>query len=476
MADENKVKLAEQLFKRGNDAGKSGNFDYAVDCFLKCVKCVPEKLLYRQALRIAERKKYNDNGKGAGMTSMLSMQGAKLKVRTAKGRKKWLEVAEAAEDGLAINPWDVALLYDLSVACKELEFLDCALWVAETAAEITKDRKDVFWLLSELYEATNQFNKAVNALDLVRKIDPNDHEAASKARQMQASETIQRSEAANATRNQTARGAAPSAQPQSDRPAARGAESFEDRLRREANEILERLRADPTNSSIYVQAGDAFRRLGDLEQSVKLYQRGYDVTEGRDQDIKVKLLDCQIDRYRRKQEQLKEQIDRFDRSAPDARERAEQLKQAYAVCNAEVVKREVELYRFRLELNPEDFSANLELGTRYLKLSQPDEAIKVLQQARNDPRIKWQALCWLGVAFWRKKNYPLAEKNLAEAAMILPDGNEDAKKEVFYYRGRVAEDRGERMAAVDYFNEIAAIDFGYRDVSKRLDELNAQES
>ncbi|MGL5095491.1 MAG: tetratricopeptide repeat protein, partial [Planctomycetia bacterium] len=153
--NDNKAKIAADCFKRGSDSFNKGQFDYAIEMFLQATKLQPEKVLYRQSLRGAEYKKYNDNKTGATMAS-LRMQGSKLNVKQLKVRKKWDEVIVAAEEGLKVNPWDSSLQYEIANACLELDMPDVAVWVMERAVETTRDNADNFRLLADAYEAAKQ--------------------------------------------------------------------------------------------------------------------------------------------------------------------------------------------------------------------------------------------------------------------------------------------------------------------------------
>src|SRR5205085_103163 len=131
MTDPNK-NIAVQCFKAGNLAVEKGNFDYATKMYGTSVKVDPASLVYRQALRGAQQKMYGDNGTGA---SMAKMQLVTLKPRLAKARrnKDWKGLSEGAEEGLAINPWDVQCNTDLGDACRELDYDEVAVFAYQQA-------------------------------------------------------------------------------------------------------------------------------------------------------------------------------------------------------------------------------------------------------------------------------------------------------------------------------------------------------
>src|SRR5687768_17080917 len=55
---------AQTFFQYGNDAALKNNFAYAIDMYQRACKLDPGNLLYRQALRGIERKKFGgDPGK-----------------------------------------------------------------------------------------------------------------------------------------------------------------------------------------------------------------------------------------------------------------------------------------------------------------------------------------------------------------------------------------------------------------------------
>lgn len=449
---------ATKWFQTGSGAIARGDFDYAIKCFDECCKLLPGRLTYRQALRGAQRKKYADNGKGASMASVRSA-GSKTKMAYAKNRSKWADVVSAAEEVLGLNPWDVSTLYEEACALHKLEHPLVAIWVLETA----QDRKtaDVYRKLAELYEETEQFEKAIKAWEWVSKLDPKDESALSKQRQLAASATIQRGkyedDKKDGDQQTTSRSAAP--------------ETFEARLQREVREIEAKLEQDPNNPSLYRDLGENYRKLGNLEKAIEIYSKGVEATAGKDIDLSLRLKEAQVEPYRRKLAEAQPKWDALDK-AKDPQKAAE-FKANLDKLKASLFKREMEIYRLRIQSNPDDATAHLELGFRHLQFGEYDDAIKELQKGRGDTQRKWEALCHLGNAFWKKKNLALAERNLADALDNVPQNNEDARKQVLYYRGRVAQDAGDNNRALEFFNEIAAIDYEYRDVAKRIDAINS---
>lgn len=470
MSDDQKMTKAMECYNHGSNAVKQGNYDYAVAMYFTSTQLMPEKLLFRQSLRAAERKMYKENGKGVGRLSP-SLTIAKGKLQVAK-RGKPAGIMNAAEEVLKLNPWDIAALYDLGAAAGELGFLDTAIWALETARDVDRQNADVWRLLGKYYEDDTQFDKAINAWEMVKKVDPSDQDAAAKARQLAASATIQKGKYEDKDDTKIK---------MHDAPKSAGAEdahnnptlSAEDRARADIAALEAKIASDPANVSLYSQLGDLLRRHHQTEKALAVFQKGLDASGGTDIDIRVKMLEAPIDHYKRNLQIIKSKFDQLDAGIPEQREKMEELKKKHNAILAEIAKREIELYRFKVASNPNDYTSFFELGHRLLKFGQLDDAIKALQQGRNDAQRKWEALFHLGVAFWKKKNFALAEKNLADALQEINPSDEEGKKRILYHRGRVAQDKGDTAVALENYNEVAAIDYGYADVSKRIDDLNA---
>ncbi|MEX0585842.1 MAG: hypothetical protein WD176_04320, partial [Pirellulales bacterium] len=102
-----------------------------------------------------------------------------------------------------------------------------------------------------------------------------------------------------------------------------------------------------------------------------------------------------------------------------------------------------------------------------------NEAIKYLQQARNDPKRKGQANFELGECFRLIKQYPLALGSYEAAIEALSNRDEEARKLALYWAGKVALLGTKDLdKASKHLNELAGMDFGFRDLSAVLDKLN----
>jgi tetratricopeptide (TPR) repeat protein len=101
------------------------------------------------------------------------------------------------------------------------------------------------------------------------------------------------------------------------------------------------------------------------------------------------------------------------------------------------------------------------------------EAIQAFQAARDETRQKSLVQLHLGESFQYLKQFPLALKSYEAAVAASDDFQVDTKKLALYRAGVLAAELKDREKAEKYLTELAALDFGYRDVAERLDKLAA---
>ncbi len=93
-----------------------------------------------------------------------------------------------------------------------------------------------------------------------------------------------------------------------------------------------------------------------------------------------------------------------------------------------------------------------------------------------DKRLETEVYVLMGECFLNESQVPLAKRQFEKA---LPNLNSHDDEELFktahYALGRIAEKNGERETAEDHYNEILAVDYGYRDVEKRMRSLGEEE-
>ena len=123
----------------------------------------------------------------------------------------------------------------------------------------------------------------------------------------------------------------------------------------------------------------------------------------------------------------------------------------------------------RVERNPTDLLYRYELGEQLLTAGHFTEAIPELQKARQNPNVRLKAMNLLAQCYTGKGMLDFAVRTFGEAIkeMVIMDAT---KKEMLYKLGLVHEKMGNKEKSLECMKEIYEIDYGYEDVSKRVEE------
>src|SRR5205814_10481642 len=116
----------------------------------------------------------------------------------------------------------------------------------------------------------------------------------------------------------------------------------------------------------------------------------------------------------------------------------------------------------RAEKFPTDLQIRFELGQLYFQAGKIMEAIQEFQKAQSNPNRRVKAMSYLGQCYARKNMNELAVRTMESALKEKLTWDEE-KKELAYNLGSVLEKMGKREDAKRQFEEIFAMDSGYRD-------------
>ncbi|HVL16321.1 MAG TPA: tetratricopeptide repeat protein [Gemmata sp.] len=464
-------RIAQDSFGKAREAIAGGQLDYAIALLLTCCRLDPANFYYRQTLRKTQKDKYGNNLRGSRL-AFLTTPRWKHRVKGAKRSREYLKALEFAEQVLCRNPWDLGTQLDMAEVFDALGLSDLAVFTLDQARQKYPRDATLNRALARLFEKRGDFQKAIVLWQLVKEVQPSDVEAAHKAKDLAARDTIAKGqyvEAATGTRESPVLG----------RIEARAVEK-QDRLGREADPLLKRIEADPTEPNLYVQLAAVYRRHGHPDRARDALQRGLGPT-GNAFQLQLELMDLDLAPVRQNLEhtearlrKLKEKVRAEDDTAgeePDELSEKE-LAQLRGRLLREINSREIELYRLKADRFPAELQHRIELGTRLLKADLVDEAIAELQQVRRDERLKWRAAMLLGVCFKRRNNWRLAQRNFEEALTAVPETEVSGRKELLYQLASGCAENGDLPRALDLGHELANLDFNFKNIGKLLDEWN----
>jgi tetratricopeptide (TPR) repeat protein len=451
---------AKTFFQYGNDAAMKGNLDYAIAMYRQACKCVPDNLMYRQSLRGVERKKFNNDPKKVGMLVGVKNQPLLMKAKSSRSKGRHNEALEHCEDAFANNPWDVAAAQVGAEAAEELGIGALSQWLLDSVQEVAAKGKDAdfFRFAAAIYEANESWHKAIACWEQVKKFNPNDQDVSRKINALSAASTIKRAGLDEAMEER----AKPVEETES-------MQAQLDKLKQAQltpeQRLVKEIIADPTATHAYVELAEMYRLRNDMEKAEKVLAKGIKANP-EDQALKQIYEDTQIGRLRRAIENQKHRV----QERPEDTEAAVKLDEL----NKMLDKYEIQAFRRRAGIHPEDSKVHYELGLILARTGAHDEAIPEFQLAARMatvPALKIQALLQMGLSFEANSAPKLAERNYKEAIKALEPEDQENFKALHYRLGRVGETLGNRESAEEHYNEVAAVDYTYLDVAERLRRL-----
>ncbi|OWK38105.1 tetratricopeptide repeat protein [Fimbriiglobus ruber] len=459
-------RVASENFERARQVVQTGNYDYAISLLTMCCRIEPGNFLYRQALRRAQKEKYGNNLRGSRF-AFLSVPRFKARVKAAKATRDYRKVLEHGEAVLARNPWDAGTQMDMAEAFDALGLTDLAVFTLDQARQKYPKDPTLNRALARLFEKRGDFQKAIVLWQIVKEAAPHDVEAAHKAKDLAASETIARGKY-----QETADGSQES--PVIGKMEASGTVK-QDKLTRDAGPLLKRIEADPTEASLYVQLAGVYRRHNQDDRARAVLQQGMGPT-GNHFSLQLELQELEVAPFRKSLEateaqlkKLKERIAAGDEPTGDE-PGEDDLRAARTRLIREISNREIEILRMKADRFPNDVGHRLELGIRLLKADRPEDAIPELQAAKRDEKHKGRAAMYLGACFRKRNNWRLAQRNFEEALAVLPATDQAGRKEVLYQLATGSAENGELARALDLGHDLANLDFAYKNIGNLLDD------
>jgi tetratricopeptide (TPR) repeat protein len=458
-------KIAVQNYERAKQVIPNRQFDYAIELLQTSCKIDPGHLPFRQLLRKVQKEKYGNNMRGSPF-GFLSMPRLKTRLKAAKASGDYLKVLEYGEQALSKNPWDQGTQIDMAEAFDALGLISPAVFSLDQARQKSPKDPTINRALARLFEKSGDFQKAIALWALVKEANPQDVEAAHKAKDLAASETIARGQYEDVmTGSKTS--------PVLDKMQEQQADKAE-KAERDTAALLKRIEADPTEPTLYVQLAAAYRKAGQFDRAKAVLQQGLGPTANHF-SLQSELLELDLVPVKQNlaaaEAKLRAAKGRpADAAVADDELSVADLERLRAKLMREINAREVDLFRARADRYPGDLSHRLELGLRLLRADNLDEAIAELQQARRDEKLKGRASMYLGQCFKKRANWRLAQRNFEEALAALPKGDDTSRKEVLYQLATGSAENGDLPRAIDLGHELANLDFGYRNIGTLLDQ------
>ena len=117
-----------------------------------------------------------------------------------------------------------------------------------------------------------------------------------------------------------------------------------------------------------------------------------------------------------------------------------------------------------------DFQSHYDLGVAFKEMGLLDEAIAELQKALRAPDGKLRTSEMLGICFFEKGAFGVAE-SILRRGLDLPASGDQERLGVLYWLGRALEQQGKKADARDLYGRVFAVDIRFLDAERRVKAL-----
>ncbi len=449
---------AQKLMENARVALERGNLDYVFEVTAQVLKLAPGCLPVRKLQRVAQLRQHKTKGGGFMAKTLSGLSTAPFMF--GGGKKEPAKLLEAADGFLAKDPASVPALKMLAEAAAGLGFPETVAFALDAIRELEPENRANLLALGEAWLAAAKPTEALKIADLILTTKPNDAEAQNLMRKASVAQTVAKHNWDQQTHYRDKLRDEAQAVSLEQQGKVKTADNMTQRL---LDEALERVAKEPNNLNHYRSVAQAYKQLGNLEQSLVWVRQARQQPVGRadaalekqEAELATAVIDQRV--------KAAEAAVAAAPSDPAAQAKMDAVRQELAEFKLTESTRYVERY-------PNDYVARHALGTLLLELGKVDAAIAQFQQAQKGPQVRIASLVGLGRCFKAKRLYDLAITQLSTAKTELGATLDDIKKDVVYELGACFEIMGKPEAAIAEFKLIYGEDIGFRDVA---DKINA---
>src|SRR5205807_2160074 len=227
--------------------------------------------------------------------------------------------------------------------------------------------------------------------------------------------------------------------------------------------------AEPANIDLARRLGALNEQKEDFEAAIGWYEYAANLTKGADAGLVRKASDLKTKSLEREIAAHEEFLSSHDPANELYGKRSEQLKTAKSKRAEIVIADALE----RVARNPTDLQLRFELGENLFNAGRFREALPELQRARQNPHARLKAMNLLGCCYNELEMLDLAVKQLEDVSKEILS-MDATKKEIVYNLGLVYERMGEQEKSLACMKQIYEVDYGYKDVARRVESSYAR--
>lgn len=454
-----------KLLKHAEDALNRRNYDLAIFNYIQALTLQPENIDARTKLRATQSRAASEKGNASSAKMMIPF----LKAKVQSALRKHEQAIISCEQAITKNPnhtGPMKLLASCAKAIGNTEMTAVAAWQRrEIADKVDAEDAGNIWELVDLYVELERVAEAMQMLDKIQAISPDDPEVERKKKELSAREM---SEIYQTGVEQGSKAIVANDEQR------QFLEMDPTKLREDTQRLqyvnyrLENdIKARPDDHRAYQDIADVLFNLDDWETGYREAKKYYDIAHQKnpsDNTVLDRMGDLELKRMRLELQPLQE--------ACKANPQDAEAKKRYAAARRQALDWELAEYERRVKAQPLKAVFHNRLGELYFQLKRYDDAVGELQQASKTPQFKIQALTNLGRCFHALEQYDMAVEQFRQAR----EGQELFKKivEPMYYEALTHEAIGTAESvklALQIVTKIYQTDIKFRDVKDRVPAL-----
>ena len=450
---------AKPLWLKALTAAQASNHNYAITLLQSVLAENPGFLDARKLLRKCELQLTGGVKKKSGIFGIQTGGMGLMKIQN-QAKKDPLGALPLIEKELEKDPYNENANDLLFETCLKLKFFDTAAFALETVRNGTPENAKLLKKLASFYSSRDMHDLAGEVYNDIIRHHPTDGEAIKGAKDATARASMQKQRwDENANMRDLMRDSAQFEELEKASRTGLTREQLEDRR----DKTIEKYNANPNHLTTVKELANIYEQLEDWQNAQSFYQWAFSLSSG---DVALEAKASAM-----KDKAIEAELRALEKAvAADPSNAA--LRAAMQARQAERLAEQVREAQRRVDQNPTDPQLRYELGNALYKSGNHSAAIPHLQQATRNPHIRTKVLLLLGRTFKAKAMFDLSIKQLSDALADL-HAMDGIKKEVLYEKGLIHEEMGDIPSALDCFKQIYEVDYGYRDVAKRVESSYA---
>ena len=439
------------------------NFGYAISLLQEILKQEPEFLTGRQLLRRAEVTKSKSTKKSFFNISTASIGVMKAQREIKKDPKRAIEMLEQVLEREPYNRQANLLLKEAALAAG---WSEVGVFALRTLLEENPRDAKVLHELGRLYHDLGDHENEVEIYNQLSAINPLDAQSLRLGKDASARASMKKGGWTQAESYRDLikdKDEAISLEQQS-RIRLTG-----EALDQQIAETYARHQAEPENLDFARRLGALSEQKDDFESAIRWYQYAADLSKGADTGLLRKISDLKIKCLEREIAAIEQFLSAYSARDEVHAEKSGQLRAA-KVSRAEILIADAQE---RVKRDPTDLQLRFELGENFFNAGRFREAVPELQRARQNPHARLKAMNVLGCCYGELGMLDLAMKQLEEGSREILS-MDAMKKEIVYNLGLIYARMGELEKSLASMKQIYEVDYGYRDVSQRVESSYEQ--